>query len=125
MSDTSAITYGLQGDTGTLNIEIDGSSTGTGHIGVNSLLDHRLNDGTWHDVLIVRDGTTLSIFVDGDAVRRGEASDRAIADLPSEKGLQFGRSLVYPYEPLFAPVADVADLRVYAGAAQPLWFKST
>ena len=59
--------------------------------------------------------------IDGQVVGRGAAADGVVAALPREKGLRVGRSLFYPPEPKFAPEADMYDLRIYEGAARPVW----
>ncbi len=102
--------------TGVITAEIDETDHGLNYIGVESLEDN-LNDGEWHNVTVVREGATLSLYIDGDL--SGWSSGPGIANINNGNEFRIGRSLG-PGIAEFSPHALIDDLRIYDGVPEPL-----
>jgi CSLREA domain-containing protein len=58
--------------TGKVNAEIDGDTSGTGYIPLNSVAS--INDGAFHHLAVVRQGTSAFLYIDGVLDQSGSAS---------------------------------------------------
>lgn len=94
---------------GTVSAEIDQDERGTNYIGVNSQATG-LHDGKWHHIAVVRQGTSLKLYIDGAMSASGSAS--GVANIANNNPFKIGRSLV-GFDDKFAPDARYRDLRVF------------
>ena len=96
--------------TGQVVVEIDEDHQGTNFADLYSARTE-LNDGNWHTITVVRDGTTLNLYIDG--VLDSQRITGGVADIDSETGVKIGQSLDPSVSQAFAPNACYKDFRVY------------
>ncbi|MDB9333095.1 lamin tail domain-containing protein [Nodularia spumigena CS-591/04] len=94
---------------GIIASEVDQDQNGTNYIGVESKTAG-FNDGKWHHLAVVRQGTSLKLYIDG--VISGNATGNGVANIANGNAFKLGRSLV-GVDRKFAPDARYSGLRVY------------
>ncbi|AKU99183.1 hypothetical protein AKJ09_05847 [Labilithrix luteola] len=92
-------------ETGTLNAEASGLEVAGGN-----LVSTVVGDGTWHHVVLRRNGETLTWFVDGAQVATGQID--GVPNISSTKHFLFGKS---PFSNIYTTYAtgSIDDLRLY------------
>ena len=93
---------------GLVSAEVDQDANGTNYINVVS--NASVNNGSWHNVAVVRRSTTLTIYIDG--VNPVSATGRGVANLNNGNFLKIGRS-ANTGDVRFAPVATYDELRIW------------
>ncbi len=94
---------------GVVIAEIDQDENHTNFIGLESNTAG-LNDGNWHQIVLVRQSTSLKLYIDGELSDSGSAE--GVANIDNDNPFKLGRSLV-GNEAKFAPNAKYSDLHVY------------
>ena len=94
---------------GIIASEVDQDQNGTNYIGVESKTAG-FNDGKWHHLAVVRQGTSLKLYIDG--VISGNATGNGVANIANGNAFKLGRSLV-GVDRKFAPNARYSGLCVY------------
>jgi hypothetical protein len=102
---------------GQVGAEICGDASGKDYIGLISGSVNGLNDGSWHHVAVVRQGNSLSLYVDGSLVTAAKAAGAALVS--NGNPLKLGRSLIAPEYDRFAPSARFEVVRIYDVALDP------
>ena len=92
--------------------ELDQDQNGTNYIAVQSQATG-LNDGKWHHIAVVRNGTLLKLYIDG--VSSGNGSAQGVANINNGNPFKLGRSLVGVHDK-FAADAGYKDFDVYDSA---------
>jgi Concanavalin A-like lectin/glucanases superfamily len=72
-----------------------------------------LADGKWHQIAVVRNGTSLQLYIDG--VLNASGSAKVVIDVNNNNPFKIGRSLV-GIQSKFAPNALFYDFRLYDAA---------
>ncbi|HQU41211.1 MAG TPA: LamG domain-containing protein, partial [Pirellulales bacterium] len=103
---------GLRMTTGKLTAEIDQGSGLTNYAGITGPI---VDDGKFHYVSVVRSGTTLSLYVDGQLA--GSASSAATANLNASQSFNIGAEPAVGTQS-FTGLID--DVQVYNGTALSL-----
>ena len=93
---------------GRVSVEVDQDSRGTNYIPADSSITG-LNDGNWHHVAAVRQGTSLKLYVDGKLSGQGNGS--GVANIANGNPFKLGRS--YMGGNKFSPNAQYDDLCTY------------
>jgi len=93
---------------GRVSAEVDQDGNGANYIGVEASTTG-LNDGNWHHVAAVRQGTSLKLYIDGKL--SGQGASGGVANIANGNSFKLGQS--YMGESKFAPNAQYDDLCVY------------
>ncbi|MCP3135985.1 LamG domain-containing protein [Pyxidicoccus xibeiensis] len=100
----------LNGDS-TTSLEIYEDAAGTNGAGFN-VFPTPLNNGSWHQVVYTRGGTSLKMYIDG--VQVGASTSAAPTDLTGENPFRIGRSLPSCLGGFFSIPASFDDVRTYS-----------
>jgi hypothetical protein len=110
---------------GQIYCELDEDGNGKNYVGVGT--KGGLNDGQWHNIAVVRQGTTLSIYTDG--VLSNSNASKAITNIANGNDFRIGRSLYNSSSysvARFSPNARFDDVRIYDKAVSPAdWMSPT
>jgi len=98
---------------GYVSAEVDQDAAGTNYIGIRSS-PNRLNDGNWHQVVVVRSGRTLTLYIDGVYSNSGTGS--GTANINNGVVFKLGRSLVDSNTARFALDSVFDDVALYSSA---------
>jgi len=98
----------MKGD-GTITFELSQGLTGAEYVYVQS--KSGFNDNNWHQVVMVRLGTLVRLYVDGVLV--GQNSSQNIISLNNSNPFKLGRSLVYPGYQRYSGNAFYDELKMY------------
>jgi hypothetical protein len=74
---------------GTVTVEVEQDNRGTNFIGIKSSTNG-LNDGNWYQIVAVRKGKSLTLYIDGKL--ENTASANGIANLSNNNAFRLGRS---------------------------------
>lgn len=99
------------GDT-TVGLEVSGASLENYNHGFETT--QPLNDGQWHHVAWTRQGTQLSVYIDGALDNTGTTS--GIADLNNTAELTAGKSVCVGIDGTSALTGQLDDIRLYSRA---------
>ena len=110
---------------GTIYCELDEDGSGKNYVA--ALSKPGLNDGKWHNVAAVRQGTKLSIYIDG--VLTDSKTSAGVTNIANGNDFRIGRSM---YNSLtysvarWSPNACFDDVRIYDKAVSPAdWMSPT
>lgn len=87
--------------TGTIIAEIDQDDSGNNYTSIQS--KSGLNDGTWHQVAVVRKGTSLKLYIDG--LLSSQSKSKNVINISNGNNFIIGRSLDKEISDKFAPNA--------------------
>jgi hypothetical protein len=100
---------------GQIIAEVDEDGNGTNYVAVIGNISG-LNDGQWHNVSLSRQGSMLSLYIDG--VLAGSQTGAGVANIANGNDFRVGRSLLMDVA-RFSPNALFADVRIYNEAVTP------
>ena len=110
---------------GLICCELDEDGSGKNYVAVGT--KPGLNDGQWHNIAVVRQGTTLSIYTDG--VLSNSNASKGITNIANGNDFRIGRSLYNSSSysvARFSPNACFDDVRIYDKAVSPAeWMSPT
>jgi len=101
---------------GSVTAEICEDERGTNYMGIRAV-QKGLNDGEWHHIAVVRNGGTLSLYIDGQFSIYG--TNRQVTNIRNNNPFKIGRSLVDRRTRRFAPNALFDDLAIYSDDLSP------
>ncbi|MEA5580150.1 lamin tail domain-containing protein [Nodularia harveyana UHCC-0300] len=94
---------------GIISVEVDQDQNGTNYIAVDSKTAG-FNDGKWHHIVVVRQGTSLKLYIDG--VVSGNTTGKGVTNIANGNAFKLGRSLA-GFENKFAANARYSGFSVY------------
>jgi hypothetical protein len=103
---------------GTVFCELDEDGYGKNYVAVAG--KSGLNDGQWHNIAVVRQGTKLSIYIDG--VLTDSKTSAGVTNIANGNDFRIGRSLYNTNThsvARFSPNACFDDVRIYDKAVSP------
>ena len=74
---------------GTVMVELDQDNQGSNYISIQSTTN-RLNDGNWHQIAVVREGKSLTLYIDSKLEKT--ASANGITNISNNNAFKLGRS---------------------------------
>ena len=98
----------MRGD-GILSVEIDQDAAGTSYVGLLAE-GHPVNDSRLHHLAYVRQGATLSLYIDGALVKAGQTASGRPTVITGADSFRIGRRAPFAFTSL---AAFYDDLRVY------------
>jgi len=101
---------------GQVSVELSQDGSGAGYIALAGASSFGVNDGNWHHLAYIREGATLSLYIDGVLADSRSSGAKQIASVLGKSSFRIGRRLPLGYSNFHTIPASYEDVRIFARA---------